>query len=130
MMKPSTLSRDISPPRARSAASARLHQDADNKTRTLKEESGSVLNAPQADARPTLAAVEAGEAQIYDHLDYFVTHLRATLRTTSSPALDIDAFEALYRRNQHKHGRHFVVHQHDHPISGISDVVTLHANVD
>lgn len=33
--------------------------------------------------------------------------------------MSIDDFKDLYRRNQHQHGRHFVVHQHDHPVAGL-----------
>jgi len=70
------------------------------------------------DANPTLAAIEAGQAQIRDHLEYFAKHFESVLRPPRSPRLTIDDFRLLYKRNQHPQGRHFVVHQHDHPISG------------
>ena len=70
---------------------------------------------------PTLAAVEAGKAKIDDHLTYFRNHLAKTLRRTdaSVPRLSIDEFSKLYHNNQHDHGHHFVIHQHNHPKAGV-----------
>ena len=80
----------------------------------------------------SLAAIEAGEAQIRDHLEYFAKNLKEVSRPTSQPRISIEDFKNLYQRNEHKHGRHFVIHQHDHPISGIHMsfriVGDLHAN--
>lgn len=94
--EPSTLSRDISPPPTRKASAQANRQD-----------------------NPSLAAIEAGQAEVRDHLDYFAKHLAAARRPCPGPRLSIDDFRALYTRNEHKHGCHFVVHQHDHPISGV-----------
>jgi len=96
--EPSTLSRDISPPPKR--------------------------NIPARDMReqkpgPSLAAIEAGRTEIRNHLDYFAQHFLQVLRTRPGPRISIKEFEALYQRNEHKHGHHFVIHQHDHPISGV-----------
>ena len=71
------------------------------------------------DAPPSLAAIEAGTKRIEDHLEYFSKSFRTALRSVASPPLSIDGFGQLYRRNQHRQGHHFVVHQHDHPVSGI-----------
>lgn len=68
---------------------------------------------------PTLAAIEAGQVEIRDHLEFFVKKLSAVSRPCSIPRIDFKEFQALYQRNQHGIGRHFVIHQHDHPISGI-----------
>ncbi|KAL8773660.1 MAG: hypothetical protein Q9209_001426 [Squamulea sp. 1 TL-2023] len=69
---------------------------------------------------PSLAAIEAGEIQIQDHFSHFSSHLAAAVRPSiSGPRLPIPAFVDLYKRNCHPHGRHFVVHQHDHPIAGV-----------
>lgn len=99
--EPSTLSRDISPPPSR------------------KNSSAAPKPTKPPEAEPSLAAIEAGQAEIRDHLDYFANHLQSVFRPCPAPRLDIDAFRNLYTRNEHKHGCHFVVHQHDHPVSGV-----------
>lgn len=69
---------------------------------------------------PTPASIEAGEIQIQDHLSYFSTHLARAVRPEDpGPRLSIPEFVKLYERNYHPHGRHFVVHQHDHPVAGV-----------
>ncbi|EKG15428.1 hypothetical protein MPH_07352 [Macrophomina phaseolina MS6] len=104
-----SLTREISPPPPkgrRKRYAARNQQDGDS-------------SAPPP---PALAAVEAGEAQVRDHLAYFSAHLAARSRPvlgTSPPRMSIEEFKALYQRNQDRHGRHFVVHQHNHPVAGV-----------
>jgi len=71
---------------------------------------------------PNLAAIEAGEARIDDHLSVFSEQLSQHIRPCAAVPgglLSIDEFRDLYRRNQHRHGRQFVVHQHDHPVAGM-----------
>lgn len=76
--------------------------------------------APKVQTAPSLASIEAGEAKIKDHLEYFSAHLaRATRASAPRPRLSNLGFVDLYLRNQHDHGRHFVVHQHDHPVAGV-----------
>lgn len=75
---------------------------------------------------PSLAAVEAGEAQIRNHLDYFSSHISSSAKP--SAPLSIRAFEHLYKRNQHEHGRHWVIHQHDHPVAGVHYDLRLQIN--
>lgn len=70
---------------------------------------------------PNLAAIEAREAQIDDHLAVFSAQLARCIRNRDvgqRGLLSIDEFRDLYLRNQHRHGRHFVVSQHDHPVAG------------
>lgn len=76
------------------------------------------------------AEVEAGKAQVRNHLAYFAERLGNALRLSScsGPRLRIDDFVALYKRNLHPHGRHFVVHQHDHPIAGTHYDLRLQCN--
>src|SRR5690242_3102134 len=107
----SSLSRDISPPRAL-------------RSRRLSNSSPPFLRAqPCSDTRndPPLAAVEAGKAMIKDHLTYFEHHLTKASRSTSLdvPRLSISDFVRLYKDNQHQHGHHFVIHQHNHPKAGV-----------
>lgn len=114
MQTPNTLVRDISPPPSRRASSATA--------RKQRKETSSEHSSAN-DARtigPTLAAVEAGQAQVRDHLAYFSQHLQEASRQITSflPRLNMDGFQDLYKRNQHLRGRHFVIHQHDHPIAG------------
>jgi hypothetical protein len=108
---PFSLVRDISPPRAL-------------KRRKLSEVSSPVPHTEALyDAKngPTLAAVEAGKAKIEDHLTYFKKHLtKASRRTTPEvPRLPVDDFANLYKNNNHQHGHHFVIHQHNHPKAGV-----------
>ncbi|OAL56945.1 hypothetical protein IQ07DRAFT_607202 [Pyrenochaeta sp. DS3sAY3a] len=106
---PSSLARDISPPPR------------------AKRRRGSCIPTSQASLEPadtiepTLAAIEAGRAKIEDHLTYFRKHLQAAARLTSPgiPRLSISDFSSLYQSNQHEHGNHFVIHQHNHPKAGV-----------
>lgn len=71
------------------------------------------------DGKSDLAAIEAGEIEIRDHLEYFFQHLFKASRPAVGPRVTFNAWKELYQRSQHPHGRHFVVHQHDHPVSGV-----------
>ncbi|KAF2170161.1 hypothetical protein M409DRAFT_19767 [Zasmidium cellare ATCC 36951] len=104
MARPSTLTRDVSPPPLR-------------KFSTINTAPPEEDNTEPRD--PTLAAIEAGQVEIRDHLDYFVQKLSAVSRSCSTPRMNFESFQDLYKRNQHSKGRHFVIHQHDHPISGV-----------
>lgn len=106
MPAPVTLDRSISPPPTRRASGTQKKPEIDPEQ----------THDP---AGPTLAAVEAGQAQIRDHLAYFASHLSNAIRPGAQPSVSIEDFKALYQGNEHRHGNHFVVHQHDHPISGI-----------
>ena len=75
---------------------------------------------------PSSAAVEAGEAQIRNHFEYFSSHISSSAKP--SAPLSIRAFEHLYKRNQHKTGRHWVIHQHDHPVAGVHYDLRLQIN--
>ena len=75
---------------------------------------------------PSSAAVEAGETRIRNHFEYFSSHI-CSFAKPSAP-LSIRAFEHLYKRNQHKNGRHWVIHQHDHPMAGVHYDLRLQIN--
>ncbi|KAK3060916.1 hypothetical protein LTS18_007431 [Coniosporium uncinatum] len=106
MTTPSTLCRSISPP--------------PTTRKSLAKASGELFNKDGINNAPSVAAVEAGKAHIEDHLSYFTTHLKASTRpvVTDQPCLSIANFAGLYQCNQHAHGHHFVVHQHNHPVAG------------
>ncbi|KAL2038336.1 hypothetical protein N7G274_008985 [Stereocaulon virgatum] len=121
---PTSLRTSISPPPSRS----RRSQD------KQKEHSCDGHSNANEHATPNLAAIEAGELRIDDHISHFSTHLARFVRpppSTSSksyPLLPITEWQALYRRNQHAHGHHFVVHQHDHPVAGVHYDLRLQIN--
>lgn len=109
MSIPATLDRAISPPPLANR-------------KACAKESGSNLSHEQRKCveYPSLAAIEAGEAKIKDHLDYFSKHLTNYVRPNLEPerTVSISRFRNLYERNQHPNGHHFVVHQHNHPVAG------------
>ncbi|KAI7534803.1 hypothetical protein KC331_g12364 [Hortaea werneckii] len=113
-----SLVRSISPPPTRKGS--KIREDSNQASQRGPSPKSEVLDSVnKQDAEPTLAAVEAGHAQIKDHLEYFVKHLSHTIRPNSGPRLSTKDFQSLYKRNQHAQGHHFVIHQHDHPISGV-----------
>ncbi|KAK4551870.1 hypothetical protein LTR86_010866 [Recurvomyces mirabilis] len=116
MGEPKSLARGISPPPTSRKLSPNAANKPGNKVGTCHETETCSKGISQ-DAQPTLAAIEAGQAAVRDHLEYFAKHFSPTTRLPPGPRLSIPDFKALYRRNEHPHGRHFVVHQHDHPIS-------------
>lgn len=116
---PSTLTRDISPP---PRPSKRRKRSDDPKQ---QDDANGVLSSI---AEPSLAAVEAGRAKVEDHLTYFKERLSKVCRPVKegAPRISIDAWATLYERNAHKHGNHFVVHQHNHPVSGVHCKIELY----
>lgn len=111
MHTPSTLTREISPPPITRGPTA------DTGTIDEQRKIEGAKRPRYAKSRP--AAIEAGEVEIRDHLTYFVEHLRRFQRAVKGPRISFPAWEQLYARNQQDRGSHFVVHQHDHPISGV-----------
>ena len=75
---------------------------------------------------PSVAAIEAGEAQVKDHFEHF-SH-RLSHHTKPNATLSHHAFKQLYRRSQQPCGRHFVIHQHDHPVAGVHYDLRLQIN--
>ncbi|EEP77884.1 predicted protein [Uncinocarpus reesii 1704] len=105
---PASLNAPVSPPRKRRRHSSPASAQAEPRS------------LPTAASSPLLAAIEAGEARIDDHLQVFSSRLRAATRDRVPlvPRLRHSEWIELYQRNQHPHGRHFVIHQHDHPVAG------------
>jgi hypothetical protein len=105
-----SLSASVSPPPKRSPN--RKSQDGRN---TFS------FNTPQSNTTPSLAAIEAGQVQVKDHLKIISTKLNQCMRPSPNQPfrqLPIGEWIDLYRRNEHPEGRHFVIHQHDHPVAG------------
>lgn len=88
--------------------------------------SGAVEASQRSSASPAnehnLAAIEAGEIKVDDHLGIIYTKLhqfiRPSLKYQPIAHLPIAEWVDLYQRNDHPEGRHFVIHQHDHPVAG------------
>lgn len=106
-----SLSAPVSPPQRR----ATINKSVTENTQTSP--------AIQTNTAPSLAAIEAGEVKVTDHISIFSTRLSECTRPAScsheTPRISIADWVNLYNRNAHAEGRHFVVHQHDHPVSGI-----------
>ena len=79
---------------------------------------------------PRLSAVEAGEASVEDHFSLFSSSLLEASRqiVSGTPRISHQAWCELYQRNINPHGRHFVIHQHDHPIAGTHYDLRLQCN--
>ncbi|KAL8641779.1 MAG: hypothetical protein Q9226_008590 [Calogaya cf. arnoldii] len=112
---PTSLQAPISPPRSRRSTAHHANANKVNPEATTRESQNySDRNTP------TPASIEAGEIQIQDHLSYFSNRLAPAVRPENpGPLLSITDYVDLYKRNCHPHGRHFIVHQHDHPIAGL-----------
>lgn len=119
---PSSLNAPVSPPHRRATAD-KSRKDNDN--HNDNDQSGSAIREDSAkhdNDSPSLAAVEAGQVQISDPLALFSSRLAQAAAARPAlpdhPRLSIPAWMDLYLRNQHPHGCHFVIHQHDHPVAG------------
>lgn len=107
-----SLNAPVSPPQRRATLSKPTAEKAQISTREL-----------EWNTTPSLAAIEAGEVEVTDHLGIFSAKLGEFARPTSdvppTPRISILDWANLYKRNSHAEGHHFVVHQHDHPVSGV-----------
>ncbi|OQD64623.1 hypothetical protein PENPOL_c007G00012 [Penicillium polonicum] len=107
-----SLNAPVSPPQKRS--SIKWAKDGDGGDATP-------LNASQLNTSSSLAAIEAGQVEVTNHLSTISAKLKEFVRplpTQPLPLLPIKEWMELYRRNEHSEGHHFVIHQHDHPIAG------------
>ena len=107
----SSLRAPVSPPQRRSTIEVQEIRDLELHPGILEPET-----------EHNLAAIEAGQVEVTDHLEIFSKrlgqHTRPHSETQSTPRLTICEWVNLYRRNAHPEGRHFVIHQHDHPVAG------------
>ena len=110
---PASLRRRVSPP-----PTNRENTQAQEQKQTQKQKSAA-------------AAVEAGEVSVDDHIAFFSEKLLSARLPAilGRPQLDHAAWLELYRRNlQGTTQRHFVVHQHDHPVAGTHYDLRLQCN--
>jgi hypothetical protein len=117
----STLERPISPPPISSKRQGAKKGEQPEKCQEYPDWNGEINKRSEAATPPSLAAIEAGQAKIRNHLEYFSVRLSQLSKpiVPTQPRLTIPEFVDLYERNQHSKGRHFVVHQHNHPIAGV-----------
>ncbi|KAJ5675571.1 hypothetical protein N7462_008468 [Penicillium macrosclerotiorum] len=109
----SSLNAPVSPPQTRKSIVLTRKDRREEKLRS---------NSSQQQVIHDIAAIEAGQIEVTDHLGILSTSLGRCARPISEspdvPRIPIDEWANLYRRNAHSEGRHFVVHQHDHPVAG------------
>ncbi|KAF4273643.1 hypothetical protein KXX33_000278 [Aspergillus fumigatus] len=110
----STLDAPVSPPR-RKGRNKKVSDD-----QPAPSFSSVTADSKLPSSEPSLAAIEAGLVEVTDHLKIFSSRLARCARPVSPqvPRLPIRDWVELYERNLHPNGRHFVIHQHDHPIAG------------
>lgn len=79
---------------------------------------------------PSLSAVEAGRATVEDHVSFFSSKLLEVSKpyVSGAPRICHEAWCRLYQRNLDSEGRHFVIHQHDHPVAGMHYDLRLQCN--
>ena len=89
------------------------------------------------DHQVSAAAIEAGQVQITDHLSHFSSLLSSHVLQNSIPSqsakhvplLSINDYASIYTSNSgSRHGAHFVIHQHDHPVAGTHYDLRLQIN--
>ena len=91
------------------------------------------LNKPQSepkslDGGPSTAAIEDGSETHHDPLEIFSKTLSAHIQP-SQPTLPVSTYRTLYTSNAgSRHGAHFVIHQHDHPVAGTHYDLRLQCN--
>ncbi|KAK7178923.1 hypothetical protein DPSP01_010371 [Paraphaeosphaeria sporulosa] len=113
---PSTLTRAISPPPRQTKR--RKQSETAHATRQRQNDANHPLSTPP---EHTLAAVEAGRVRIEGHLEYFKERLSKVCRPVEEgvPNISIEDWARLYKGCEYECGNHFVVHQHNHPVSGV-----------
>lgn len=113
-----SLNAPVSPPRTRvkpiqEARAVSPRFSATERSKVSPQQSQSEIGA-------SLQAIEPGQANetatklsnIRDKLNRYIR------QPTSQSLIPMDEWISLYQRNAHHEGCHFVIHQHDHPVSG------------
>lgn len=132
---PASLTARVSPPRSRrltkivaddASLGADLIEEAASESELKAKSTGETAHG----ASPTTAAVECGDVGLEDPVSFFSTKLLEAARPElpGIPRLSHGHWLDIYHRNQHPHGRHFVIHQHDHPVAGTHYDLRLQCN--
>ena len=132
---PASLTARVSPPRSRRTSK----NVADGATSTAVVV-GKIVSEPDIragvteeiarDTSLTTAAVESGNVDLEDPVSFFSAKLleAAHSEVPGVTRLSHRAWLDTYHRNQHAYGRHFVIHQHDHPVAGTHYDLRLQCN--
>lgn len=123
--RPSTLERPISPPVLTKKSGFKP-----SPTLATVDDRGPLIENNRFRPNPKLADVEAGEATVDDHFLFFPSKLLEYSKPNAhgTPRISHQAWFELYQRNLNPHGRHFVIHQHDHPVAGTHYDLRLQCN--
>jgi hypothetical protein len=132
---PASLTARVSPPCSRRltkivAGDASLGADLIEEAASESELKAKATAETAHGASPTTAAVESGDVGLEDPVSFFSTKLLEAARPElpGVPRLSHGRWLDIYHRNQHPHGRHFVIHQHDHPVAGTHYDLRLQCN--
>jgi hypothetical protein len=133
---PASLEARVSPPRSR-RTTKNPADDTTARDRLVEREisehdlrAEATKETEHSDANATTANVERGDVALEDPVSFFSSKLLAARRpeVPGVPRLSHEGWLNLYHRNQHPHGRHFVIHQHDHPVAGTHYDLRLQCN--
>lgn len=132
---PASLTARVSPPRSRRSTKKVANHESPGRDLQAGTASEPGLRTKAAadvvdDAGPTTAAVEAGDVDLNDPVSFFSSNLlqMAHPEVAGVPRIPHSDWLDLYQRNQNPHGRHFVIHQHDHPVAGTHYDLRLQCN--
>lgn len=114
---PTSLDAPVSPPGSRKSVRRDYSKD---KSSSASETAETDHPSDNAAAAADVPAIEAGKVNIENHFDVLSASLLEATRPPlpAVPRLAHHELVNLYKRNQHSDGRHFVIHQHDHPVAG------------
>jgi hypothetical protein len=132
---PASLNARVSPPRSRRTTKSVADGESsrvDLIERTVTEPNPRAKAAEEVahDGSPTTAAVESGDVGLEDPVLFFSAKLLQAARpeVAGVPRLSHEDWLDIYNRNQDPRGRHFVIHQHDHPVAGTHYDLRLQCN--
>jgi hypothetical protein len=132
---PGSLTARVSPPRSRRTTKSAAHDETptnDLIERTVTEANSKAKTTEELARNdgPTTASVESGEVDLEDPVSFFSAKLLQAARphVPDVPRLSHKDWLDIYNRNQNPQGRHFVIHQHDHPLAGTHYDLRLQCN--
>lgn len=129
---PNHVTRDGGPPVSTSQVPSSIgaKSPAEETTTKTSDSSKTYNNEKDSNDNISLAAIEAGLIKVPDPVSIFSSRLAQAAAahpplppgpgesSPPPPRISHSDWMNLYLRNQHPHGHHFVVHQHDHPVAG------------
>lgn len=111
-----SLNAPVSPPQVR----AKLTQEARPESPRSSTEIFKIsAKKSESETGTSQQAIQRGEVNQTENLNKILERLSRYIRQPDSqPRISMSDWISLYQRNAHPEGRHFVIHQHDHPLSG------------